>query len=99
MSTSNLHQELKQSYKVPEGEENFVHVLFIKILKEGKRTRDVPSVRKYKTLREWNGMKKNIEELGIAVTAFDEFSILHDPTEKPVKVKAEVKTSSKSKPE
>lgn len=85
MSTSNLHQELKQEYQVPKGEEGWFHILFIKILKEGKRTRDVPSIQKYKTAREWAGMKKNIDELGIAITGQDEYSVLYDPT----KVKAE----------
>jgi len=93
MSTSNSHQEFKKGYNVPEGEEKFYHILFIDKHVVNKSIVEKASVQKY-AQNEWPKIKKNIDDLGIAVTAHDEFSILHDPTVK----KAEPAPKIEAKP-
>jgi len=98
MNTSDSHQEFKKGYNVPEGEEKFFHILFIDILKDGKRTRDVPVVQKYKG-KEWKIIERNIHDRGIAVTGHDEYSVLHDPSVKPPKPKGRPKVTPEANPD
>jgi len=63
------------------------HIMYIKIMRDGKRTRDVPCVQKY-TVQDWNKTIKVLEDNGVSVTGYDEFAIIHDPTEA-IKEKAE----------
>lgn len=92
MSTSNLHQEMKKDYSVPEGEEGYFHILFVDkhINQAAKAITEKVFIQKYKP-GEWyhvgpkpiekkTGIRANIEEYGIKVTGHDEYSVLHDPT-------------------
>lgn len=81
MSTSNSHQEFKKGYSVPEGEEKYYHILFVDKHVIGKSIVEQTSVQKY-AQNEWPRIKKTIEDMGIGITAHDEFSVLHDPTAK-----------------
>ena len=61
-------------------ESDYFHIMYIKIMKEGKRTRDVPCVQKY-SVQDWVKTVKVLEKNGVSVTGYDEFAIIHDPTE------------------
>ena len=78
-----------------EGEEaNAYHIMFVKIVKDGKWARGVPIFQKYFE-KEWLQTKRVIENptYGIlAATGHDEYCIVYDPTEK---AQAEVKPESK----
>ena len=78
---------MKADYKVRDDEKHLFHVRFIKIVKEGKRTKDTYMVQKFHP-KEWlmmtkgKGKKQATLDLGLAgVTQFDEIdAVLHDPT-------------------
>ena len=81
------HQEILDTrypdgYVVPEGEEGHFHIMFIDIVKDGQRTRDVPVIQKYYPV-EWDRMRKAIENpvIGILQTGHDEYCVLYDPIE------------------
>ena len=61
-------------------ESGVFHIMYIKIMKDGKRTRDVPCIQKY-TVQDWGKTVKVLEDNGVGVTGYDEFAIIHDPTE------------------
>lgn len=87
---------MKADYKVRDDEKHLFHVRFIKIVKEGKRTRDTFMVQKFHP-KEWIAMTKGVGkkqatfDLGLAgVTQFDEIDeVLHDPTKVPIEEPAE----------
>ncbi len=79
-NSSNLHQEFKEDYEVLKKEADLFHILFVDIVKDGARTRDIPIVHMY-TGKEWGAMKRNIDKLGINITGHKEYSVLHDPDE------------------
>lgn len=80
---------MKADYKVRDDEKHLFHVRFIRIVKEGKRTKDTFMVQKF-TPKEWIAMTKGVGkkqptlDLGLAgVTQFDEIDeVLHDPTKR-----------------
>lgn len=89
-------EDFRKAYKIKPEEEGFVHVLLTKIVKEGKRTRDVFAAQIF-TVREFQQFKVNVEKLGIAITGYDEYEMIHngkqikktdDDTEKVVKRKS-----------
>jgi hypothetical protein len=88
MNLSQRHQELFNEYfpdfEVKQREKGDFHVMFVDIIPDGKRTRDVPVMQKFNP-KEWVSIKKSIEKLGIGITGHDEYSIIHDPTVKQVK--------------
>ena len=82
-------------------ESGVFHIMYIKIMKDGKRTRDVPSVQKYE-VRDWEQTVKILEDNGVGVTGYDEFAIIHDPTEaikEAEEFEAALKAESKEKAE
>ena len=100
MNLSQQHRELLDSYggyKVREDERSLYHIMFVKIIqpKGGGRSTDQANFQKYHP-REWETMKKNIEQLGILVTGYNEYTVLHDPTEKP-KVEPKPKAAPRAK--
>ena len=86
-------------------ESGYFHIMFIDIVKDGKRTRDVPCMQKY-SVKEWEATKNIIEgknkmvQGSIQVTGHDEYAVIHDPTVKKAEAreaKAEVKPEAKPK--
>ena len=59
-------------------ERDSYHILFVKILPDGKRTRDVMHIQKF-GITDWMKTKASIEAMGIAITQYDEYDVLHDP--------------------
>lgn len=85
-------------YPVPEGnpgdraymsEASHFHILYIDILPDGDRTRDVPVIQKYQK-EEWANTLKviNNPDFGIRATGHKEFVVLHDPIEALAETKA-----------
>lgn len=91
-------EELRQQYKVKDNEQGYVHVMFTKIIKDGKRTRDNCSAQVF-TIREFDKLKQDIEKLGIGITQFDEYEVLYDPKIEEAKKAKEAKEAAKKEAE
>jgi hypothetical protein len=68
----------KNDYRVKDNEKHLYHVRFTKILKDGKRTVDTHVYQPF-SKKEYEGLLKTAEELGLGVTQFDEMELVHDP--------------------
>jgi len=81
-------------------ESDIFHIMYIDIVKDGERTRDVPCVQKY-SVQDWKKTKPIFEVHAIkAVTGHSEYCIIHDPIEaKAEKARAEREAKAKVKPE
>jgi len=80
-------------------EGDFYHIMYIDIVKDGERTRDVPCVQMY-SVKDWEGTKRVFEDHSVKVTGHNEYAIIHDPTIKKAEAwgaKAEVKPEVKPK--
>ena len=98
-------KEITKSNGVVIDESDYYHIMYIDILPDGTRTRDVPCVQKY-SVQDWVKTKKIIDgdhkliQSDIRVTGHDEYAILHDPTAREAKAKperVEVKPGAKTK--
>jgi len=85
------NQIYPDGYPVPDGDPkdpkllsdaSHYHILFIDILPDGKRHRNIPTIQKYQP-HEWKAILKIVEnpDFGVNATGHDEFSVLHDPIE------------------
>lgn len=94
MNLSKEHQELVDNlavpFKVKEGEEGYFHILFVKILPDGKKHVLVPHIQIFNG-KDWVNIKQTIEKRGITITQYDEYSILHDPAEHEKAIAEELK--------
>ena len=74
--------EAIQNYKIKPEEEGSYHVCFTRIIKEGKRTKDVHTFQTF-SKREFEGKTgflSTVQKLGLAgITQQDEMEIAHDP--------------------
>ena len=83
-------------------ENDIFHIMYIKIIQDGERTRDVPCMVKY-SVRDWLKTKAIFDVHAIkAITGYSEFAVIHDPTAKVGEAKAkpakaEVKPGAKAK--
>jgi len=83
-------------------ESDVFHIMYIKIIKDGERTRDVPCMVKY-SVRDWQNSKAIFDVHSIkAITGYSEYSIIYDPTAKAREAKAtpegvDVKPEAKAK--
>ncbi len=105
MKLSEVHQNLLETtakgiyakgYIVPEGEEDYFHIMFVDIIKgKGKRATERAVFQKYFP-SEWQRMKAVIESpvYTILATGHDEYAIVHDPAE--AKKKAEALADKKA---
>ena len=71
--------EAIQNHKIKDKESGLYHVMFTKILKDGKRTRDEFHVVLY-TGKEFKVFKRHTDNWGLGATGFDEYEVIHDPT-------------------
>ena len=83
-------------------ESHLFHIMYVKIVKDGKWTRGVPAFQKY-SVRDWQHYLAIFDKHDIAaVTGHSEFSVIHDPTAKVGVAKAKsitkVKANVKSEP-
>ena len=103
MVLSKVHKELlddfyPKGFKVAEGDGRFFHIMFVDIIGGGanKMGQRVPVFHKYFS-KEWNVMKKTIEEHGIGVTGHAEYVVLYDPSEaKAEEAKAEEEAKARA---
>ena len=83
-------------------ESDVFHIMYVKIIQEGERTRDVPRMVKY-SVRDWQKTKAIFEVHKIkAITGYSEYSVIFDPTAKAREAKAkpagvDVKPEAKAK--
>ena len=77
-------------------ESGVFHIMYIKIMKDGKRVKDVPSMQKY-TVQDWEKTIKVLEDSGVGVTGYDEFAIIHDPLEAAREAEAEIQAEAERK--
>lgn len=71
-------------------EAGYYHILFVKIFKTGGRNNKLsPMVQKI-SVKDWDIMKRQLDKGWklAAITGYDEYAIIHDPTEKVVETKA-----------
>lgn len=80
--------EVIKNHKIKPEESGHYHVLFTRIVKEGKRTRDVHNVQLY-SKREFVPFMKYTSVYGLGVTGYDEMEIIHDPTKSKVSSEAD----------
>lgn len=103
MNLSENHQKIfdeayPDGYSVKDIEKDYFHIMYVRIVKDGERTRDVPSVQMY-SKEDWRKTKTIFDKHAIkAVTGFSEYGVIHDPTAKAREAKAKPE-EAKVKPE
>ena len=72
-------KEAIQNYQVKDDEKHLYHVCFTKVLKDGKRTKDVHKLQPF-SKKEYENLLETVRKFGLAgITQQDEMELAHDP--------------------